>query len=47
VRQIAVMTKTIRVSDELHERIRRLGMKGEKYEEIVEKAINLLEKSRK
>jgi hypothetical protein len=46
VKQIAV-AKTIRISDQLHERIRRLGMKGEKYEEIVEKAITLYEKSKK
>jgi hypothetical protein len=37
----------IRISDELHERIRKLGIKGEKYEEIVERAISLYEKEQK
>ena len=38
------LSKTIRVSDELHERIRRLGVKGEKYEAIVERAVTCYEK---
>jgi hypothetical protein len=38
---------TIRMGIALFERIRKLGMKGEKYEEIVERAISLYEKEQK
>ena len=41
------LVKTIRISDELHERIRKLGMKGEKYEDIVERMVSLYEKEQR
>ena len=47
MKQLQPLAKTIRVSDNLHERIRRLGVKGEKYEAIVERAVSCYEREMK
>ena len=36
--------KTIRVSEEIHERLSHLGLKSETYNDIIERLINVYEK---
>jgi hypothetical protein len=47
MKQLDPLAKTIRISDNLHERIRKQGAKGETYESIVEKMVSFYEKEGK